>query len=108
MIALVSLDEAKDQLFLSQDQAEHDVAIDRTMQLATGIVMDYVGLIDPVTEVARGWTTATVPDPVKAAILELIANMWAHRGDEEQPLSVHDLPPRIRAWLTRYREQVVA
>lgn len=106
MTSLVSLQEAKDQVFSTQP--EDDGAIDLKMQLATGIVLDYVGLNDPVTGVARTWTEATVPDPVKAAILELVANMWAHRGDEEQAASIDDLPPRVRAWLNRYREPVVA
>ena len=106
MTSLVSLDEAKDQVFSTQ--AEDNAALDRLAQMATGIVMDFVGVNDPVTGVGRTWDEATVPDPVKAAILELIANMWAHRGDEDAPVSVNDLPPRIRGWLVRYRDPVVA
>ena len=110
MTPLVSLDEAKYQV--GSTQAEDDVQLDLYAQLATGIVIDFVGVNDPVTGAARGWTEATVPDSVKAAILQLVANLWAHRGDEEQNsdfrASIDDLPPQARRWLVRYREPVVA
>lgn len=106
MTSLVSLQEAKDQVVVTQP--EYDVEVYRMAELATGIVIDYIGPNDPVTLAARGWDESTVPDSVKAAILQLVANLWAHRGDEEQAASIDDLPPRVRGWLNRYREPVVA
>jgi len=79
--------------------------------LATGIVLDYCGP-DPETLAARTWTETTAPDPVRAAILLVAAELWAHRGDAAPPELVTDaslgqLSPPATRLLQRIREPVV-
>ena len=104
---LVSLEEAKDQVFSTQ--VEDDSVLSLYASLATGIVIDRVGL-DPVTGAARTWTETTVPDTVKAAILQQIAEMWAHRGDEQKSWvdQMGRLSPSVERLLVRIVDPVVA
>ena len=74
-------------------------------------MLDYIGP-DPVTLLPRAWTEATVPDPVRVAVLLVVADLWAHRGDE--PVSDTDtawhghLSPAATRYLQRLKEPVVS
>lgn len=109
MTALVNPDEV---LTWVPAQPEDEILLARLAELATGIVLDYCGP-DPATGAARTWTVDTVPDPVRAAILHCIAEMWAHRGDSS-PVELltnaaigHLSPPVVRL-LQRFREPIVS
>lgn len=108
---LIALDEAKEWIFATQP--EDEPLIQQLITLATGVVLEYVGP-DPVTQAARTWTTATVPDAVRAAILTQVAELWAHRGDEPPaegaPLlsPLGHLSPAVIRFLQRYKEPVIA
>lgn len=106
---LVSLDDLQQWI---PGQPENDLFLERLASLATGVVLDYVGP-DPVTGAARTWTETTVPDPIRAAILVVVAEFFMHRGDAapvellEGALNGH-LSPVATRLLQRYREPVVS
>lgn len=93
-------------------QPENDPQLEAIASLATGVVLDYVGP-DPLTGLARTWTEATVPDPVRVAILMVVADLWTHRGDAAPPegpegaMNGH-LPPAAARYVQRYRDPVVS
>ena len=109
MTPLVSADEVREWV---PAQPEDEVFLNRLSMLATGIVLEAVGP-DPVTLAARDWTEETVPDPIRAAILYQLTEMWAHRGDAAPTeltidASLGRLSPYVERLLTHWREPVVS
>lgn len=99
---LITLEEAVGQLKISADEDEDDITL--KMSLATAIVIDYIKRPD------HGWDADTVPDVVKAAILEQLVELYRFRGDDPQAPAPADgyLSPSISRKLHRYRDPALA
>ena len=109
MTPLVSADEVREWV---PAQPEDEIFLNRLSIFATGIVMEAIGP-DPVTLEARDWTEETVPDPVRVAILLVLTELWAHRGDAAPTELTVDsstgrLSPLVERLLVRFREPVVS
>lgn len=81
MAALITLDTAKAHLGVTT--TDDDALITDKAAQASAIVVDYLtarGTIDGID-----WTEATVPGPVKAAILVMLTHLYEHRGDDMIP-----------------------
>lgn len=89
---LVTLPLAKKHLRV--DHTDEDEYIGLLVDQASGIVRDYLKV-----EVGE-WGEEATPQPVQAAVLLVIGNLYAHRGDDPgtNPLSqaVKDLVHRFR------------
>lgn len=92
MASLVSTTDAKTYLRLTVTDWDTELAMKHAQ--ATDIVLDYVN------PPATAWTTGTVPDLVKAAILEVTKNLF---DGETEPLS-----PAVKNILRRYRDPALA
>lgn len=75
MVALVSVDQARDRLRIDEAYAEAD--LERMAVEATDIVLDYI-------KGERDWTEETAPPRVQASILLVMRNLY---DGAEQPLS---------------------
>ena len=96
MASLITLAEAKWQLNYEDD--DRDTVIAQLASDATDIVIDYL------KRPSHGWTTSTVPGPVRSAIRLVLANLFAHRGDDtSDPLS-----QAVRDILIRFRDPAFA
>ena len=92
---LIPLDKAKEQLQITDDL--HDAEAQDAVDDAVAIVLDYVKPLQ--TGEARPdwpWTAATLPLPVKRAMLVMTTFLYVHRGD---PLS-SDTPEYEQIWKT--------
>lgn len=82
------------------------------MEQASDLVRTYLLRPDDVTWNAaiQGWTDATVPTVVQAAVLEEVADLYQHRGDEPLAFAGGGLCPAAEAILraTGYRDPVLA
>src|SRR5262245_3336023 len=92
---LVTLDEAKRHLY-QEWTTDNDVDITAKLQQASAIIRDYLK-----TRNDESWTDTTVPLPVKAAVLVMLAHLWEDRGDdssrdEDVWNAVHRLVERFR------------
>ena len=76
MTVLITLAQAKAQLQMLEGENDRDSQILLTMEAASDIVVGYLKNPD------HGWTNVTVPPRVRAAILLVLTNLWAHRGDD--------------------------
>lgn len=94
MSHLLTVDRLKAALRISHD--EEDEELNSKLTEAEALVMRYV--TDPGSP---AWDEDTIPDPVKAAILEVAANLWRHRGDEGQ--AIGPITPRVVMMLDTYR-----
>src|SRR5262245_2492186 len=74
-MALVSMQEAKTHLRITDD--DHDADIQVKADQASAIVVDY--LKDRADDT---WDETTTPLPVKAAALFLVGHLYEHRGDD--------------------------
>lgn len=77
MTTLVALEDAKAHLRVDTD--DEDALITDKAAAATAIVLDYVKAAD------EAWTVDTVPSRIRAAILLVLTNLYANRGDGEAP-----------------------
>lgn len=82
-MALVTLEEAKNQLRVRH--SEEDTDIELKMELATDLVLAYLELEDNVTGSPATWDDANVPHDVKAAVLAQLTELWQFRGDSAAP-----------------------
>lgn len=84
-MALVSLPDAKTHLRITVD--EFDAEVGDTLERANAVVLTYIQ-----DQADAGWSATTDPASdqkyavVKAAILEVLANLWRHRGDADEPV----------------------
>jgi hypothetical protein len=82
--SLISLDQAKIQLRLPIASTEYDDDLSLKVESATAIVVDYLNRSED--DWIVGSPAASPADYelpiVQAAILEVLANLWRHRGDE--------------------------
>lgn len=93
MTALVTLDEAKTHLRILDDDQDFDVVM--KIEAASEIVIDYIKRPD------HGWTAATAPKLIKAAVLLVAASMFADR-------EFGGLSDSVKNILHRYRDPAVA
>lgn len=115
-MALVSLETAK--AHLRETAHDIDADLDLKLEAAEAIVLGYIARPsdEDWTATIAGWTEATVPAPVRMAILIMVADLWRDRGDEDPNLrqrsaqELGDLPQEVSALLkvTGYRSSVVA
>ena len=93
MPALVTLEEAKLRVRVVQSDTSFDADLIMKAEQATDIVVDYIKRSDHL------WTDADAPPLVKAAILEVVKNLFE---DQEA------LPQAIKNILWRYRDPALA
>jgi hypothetical protein len=77
-MALITLEQAKQQLRIDYDDQDADLIM--KMEQASAIIVDYLKKPD------HGWTAETVPPPVQAAILLVLTALWDDRdgsGDSD-------------------------
>lgn len=100
MAALITTDAARRQLRLTQSDLDvADVAADVAEKAvdATGIVIDYLKRPE------HGWTTDTVPQPVRSAILLVLTTIYEYRGGEVEPIN-----EAVKSILARMRDPALA
>lgn len=115
MMDLITVDEANDQLRLdllndgasppnySEDSRFNEV--ERMIAAATGAVEDYIASF--LAREEPEWTVETVPPPVRAATLMVLAWLWENRGDDQiEPDGYLTIP--VKSLLHRYRDPVCA
>lgn len=91
-VVLVTLTQGKDQVF-AQGFTDDDSQILLKMEEASDIVVGYLKNPD------HGWTDRTAPPRIRAAVLLVLGNLYANRGDGDvTPISqaVIDLLNRDR------------
>jgi hypothetical protein len=112
--SLITLEQAKLQLRITHGTTEFDDDIVLKMDQATAIVMDYLK-----RPTDQAWEAGSPGSPgggspgddlsltiVQAAILEVLTNLFMHRGDD----AANDGPitPRIESMLRRLRDPALA
>ena len=92
MATLITLDQAKIQCRLPLESVEYDAELSLKVEHATSLVIDYLDRHED--DWIAGSPAASPADTelplVQAAILEVLANLWRHRGDngtEDGPLT---------------------
>lgn len=105
---LISLEQARRQIRLTADDTSFDEELDPLREVATAIVVDYIKRPD------HGWTEDYDPTGspydqdfviVQHAIAEVLANLWANKGDADAP---GPLTVRVMAMLERLRDPAIA
>lgn len=91
-MALVSLDQAKTQLRLTNSQTEYDSDVDMKRIQASALVLDYLeDYLVAYGSPAPDWDEDSDPAEdatfalVQAATLEVLTNLWQHRGETNAP-----------------------
>ena len=110
MTALVTLQQAKDQLSITH--GDQDAFIQTKIDESTALVLKYADLA-AAAALADSWTTATVPADVRSAILDGVVHLYSgNRGDQDAPAlpSPYDAfpTPLMRGKLARWTSLVVA
>lgn len=114
MPALITPDQARSHLRISDGGSPEDADLELKMEQATSIVLNYIERPDDPdwSDEIASWTVATVPRPVHAAILVQLGELWRFRGDDttaDAPKNQHGfLSPQVERYLTRYRDMPVA
>ena len=99
---LVTLAQAKAHLRITTPALDPgDVDIQLKLDQAEAIILDYLKRPTPET-----WEAATVPGPVTAAILLMLARLHEHRGDLEKEDA--DLWLAVERLLMRLRDPALA
>lgn len=99
MAALITKDQAKQQLRIDFDDQDDD--LEMKMEQASAIIVDYLKKLD------HGWTTLTVPPPVQAAILLVLTALWDDRtGEGDGDYLAPDGP--VARLLMRFRDPALA
>lgn len=120
MSDIVTLEEFKDELKLSQSVTAEDDVLQRKLDEAEELCLDYVDqrFGSPAeaewSETVEGWrdaTVADVPKQVIAAILDMAVTLYRFRGDDvDLPSWWNDgrMPPSVRMKLDRFRDPTLA
>jgi Phage gp6-like head-tail connector protein len=103
---LVSLADVKDHLRITDTL--HDADATAKSEAAQAAVLAYL-----TTAVDPAWTPASVPKPVRHAILLLTTHLYEHRGDDMSPSTSGSTPDRevweaIARMLAMYRDPTLA
>jgi hypothetical protein len=99
MTMLVTLEQAKAHLRVTDDDSNDEIGLKAT--LASEIVLNYVTHADK-----DEWTDSSVPGSVQASVFLVLTDLWDHRGggdDEEVFLS-----SAVKSLLRRYRDPPLA
>lgn len=108
----VTIQEAKDHLRITTPPGHpDDVDIQAKLDAAQAILLDYCNTTAVWRDITVTWTAATVPLPVKQAILLELGELMRFRGDDvDVPAreTETDLSPMIVGLLRRSRDPVVA
>jgi hypothetical protein len=83
MAALLSLEEAKDHLYVVD--SVYDNEIERKVEEASETIVDRCNSTAWWRAITPTWTVDTVPGSVKSAIKLLLGHLWKHRGDNMAP-----------------------
>lgn len=116
MEELVSLDQLKAHINLTTSAMDDDLQV--KLEIAQEMVIDYINQrVDTAVallwdaEIAA-WTDETAPKRVRAAILQMGAWLYKHRGDEHPAdapkLDPGDLPMEVKMYLWRLRDPAIA
>jgi hypothetical protein len=104
---LVTLTQAKGHLRIRH--TEEDEEIQDKLDQAEDIVLDYLHME------SSEWDTENVPGRVQAAVLEVLADLWEHRGDDNEGgeafqnrMADGELHPRVTRYLYRLKDLVIA
>ena len=116
MEELVSLDQLKAHINVSSSANDDDLQV--KLETAQELVIDYINQRLSAAEALvweaeiAAWTDETAPKRVRAAILQMGAWLYQHRGDEhpsDSPkLEPGDLPPEVKMYLWRLRDPAIA
>jgi hypothetical protein len=112
MADLVTIVQAEQHLRLTPGVEEDDLEL--KISMASAIVLDYLSRPSDVDWQAtiNGWTPATVPKPVQAAVLLQLGELFRFRGDDDakaMPDREHGyLAPGVVSLLYRYRDPALA
>lgn len=112
MADVITLDEAKSHLRISNAQEDGDIY--SKLVAAQQVIVDYLtrraGDGDDWNAEMAAWTSETIPASVRAAILVQLGELYRKRGDDQEvetdkPVG---LSPTVSALLMRYRDPGVA
>jgi hypothetical protein len=116
MPGLISLYTAKDHIGETSNVRDDD--LEMKLLQAESIVLAYIARPSDAdwTAMIAGWTEATLPKPVQAAILLMFGELYRDRGDEDPNLrqrsiqELNNLPADIAAilWVSGYRAPSLA
>lgn len=113
-MSLVKLAEAKQRQKLPADVTDNDADLQRILDEAEAIVLDYVSQRrddnDAWAAIVDAWTAETVPLQVRSAILIQFGELYRFRGDDEQePRPDYGmLNTRVTALLHRLRDPAIS
>ncbi len=102
-MALVTLDQAKQQLRVTSSDEDEDIS--RKIDQASAAVIDWVDN----STLTAGWDEDTVPEQARAATLELL--LWLFERDttiNANNATDDNLPPRVIMFLKRLRKPALA
>lgn len=81
---LITLDQAKTQIRVPLDSVEYDEDLELKIEHATALVVDFLNRNED--DWVAGSPQASPSDQefplVQAAVLEVLTNLWRHRGDD--------------------------
>lgn len=100
MAVLITLAQAKQQLVIETETTERDSELLLKMEEASDIVMDYLK-----SRADQAWTSNSVPPRIRSAVLLVLTNLWAHRGDDG---SSDPISSAVASLLMRDRDPAVA
>jgi hypothetical protein len=108
---LITLDEAKAELRVTH--TEEDAVIQRKMEEAEALVLDYLKMGTSPFTPETPWDATTVPPVIRAAILMTLVDLDRHRGDDDpapDKIDEGDAWPslRIKGMLRRWRDPTYA
>lgn len=101
--SLITLEEAKDHLYIVD--GTHDDDVQRKIEQASGIIIDYLK-VDTATVATWAAGTVEVPGPVKAAAMVMLTHLHENRGDNMKP--DEDAWKAIERLLMRSRDPALA
>ena len=100
MAALVSFDDAKRHLRITD--SAHDADVQVKLEEATDIIVNFLKeRADP------NWTETTVPLRIQSAIKMILTHLYRHRGDDMAPVD-EDLWAAVTRLLGRDRDPALA
>lgn len=100
MVALVTLEAAKEHLRIDADD-QNDEVTDRIND-ASDIVIDYLKRPD------HGWTDETVPGQVRASVLLVLGALWVNRDGVGDAVDLDPISPAVVSLLRRMRDPALA
>lgn len=100
MVSLVTLEAAKAHLRL--DDADQDQEVATRIGDASDIIIDYLKRPE------HGWTEASVPGQVRAAVLLVLGALWVNRDAVGDAADMDPISPAVVSLLRRMRDPALA